>query len=81
MSATDNMYTNTYAKPPDAYLEVLTKRIKDLVYWVKKTEPTSTDPDDNDGGRDIMRDYRHHVYVIRLNEARRNLKLARKMLL
>jgi hypothetical protein len=75
------MYEITYAKPAGAYLEVLAERVKDLTHWVTKTKPTSTDPDDNDGGKEVMRDYMHSTYKIRLDEARRNLRLAKKMLL
>ena len=81
MSATDNMYTITYAKPADAYLEVLAERVSLLSEQVQHSKPTSKDPDDNDGGSDAVRDYMHNIYKIRLVEARSNLKLARKMLL
>ena len=81
MCRTDNMYTIEYAKPADAYLEVLAERVKELKQAVKENKPTSKDPDDNDGGRDVMRDYMHSVHKIRLDEAKRALDLARKLLL
>ena len=81
MSRTDNMYEITYAKPADPYIAALTERVKELKHWVKQNKPTSKDPDDNDGGRDVMRDYMHSVHKIRLDEAQRALNLAKALLL
>ena len=81
MSRTDNMYEITYAKPADAYLEVLAERVRELKLAVKQTKATSKDPKDNDGERDVMRDYMHSVHKIRLDEAQRALSLAKKLLL
>ena len=81
MLGSNSLHEITDAKPADAYIEILTKRNEDLVYWVNKTKPLSEDVDDNDVGKAVMLRYMYHAYKIRLEESRRNLELAKNMLL
>lgn len=81
MLGSNSLHEITDAKPADAYIETLTKRIEGLVYWVNKTKPLPEDVDDSDTGKAFMIRYMHHAYKIRLEESRRNLKLAKNMLL